>query len=84
MDDDDDKKIISLKDHRQSLTERIEAKKKSGKDIPDLLYCTECENVLFYLVKVEEDDGEFICVSCQHCGEALGLVELFDNEDEDD
>ena len=80
---DDEDKIISLKEHRQSLTERMEAKKKSGKEIPDLFVCTECEDILFYLVKVEEDGEEYIAASCQHCGEPMGLVSIFD-EDEDD
>lgn len=83
MDDDEDK-VVDLKKHRQSLTERVEAKKKAGRDIPDLTVCPECENVLFYLITVEEDDEEFVCASCQHCGEPLGVISLFDDYDDED
>lgn len=84
MDDDDDKKIIDLTEHRRSLAETLKKKREAGKDVPETASCPECDSILFIVCFVTEDDINEHCVFCQHCGEPLGVITIFDDEDEDE
>ncbi len=69
--------VIDLAAHRKTLRE---ATKKREDD--SLFKCPDCEDGLFWMIRVNDDPDETLAVICQHCNEPVGYAFEFPPDDE--
>ena len=73
--------VIDLAEHRKTIREAAETAAKQDDD-NSLVKCPDCEDGLFWMIRVSDNPDDTLAVVCQHCNEPVGYAFEFPPDDE--